>query len=354
MALVNAPRVRAQINGSVVDSVMTTKVTAGASGKSSQFDLMASTSGGINRNPWLSSLSGKVAVKIMMNCWSTSDEVTMFEGLADNIAVDSINNQVHIQGRDYSSVLINSTYHESFCNQTSSEIAECIALRHGFIPIITTTSNLVGSYQCEDHNQVLLNAHSDLTNEWGLLRHLAIREGFELFVDGTALVFAPLESLRKNYRTIDPANTKELKFYRICPLSDETRLVVKSWNSWLGAVSLSAENQSPFQITSNSVGLDNNAGIEMAIVRPNLSQQGTQQMAQRYLEMLSDRALQVEITMPGDLTLRPRDILSIVGTGSNFDTDYIVRSIRRQFSSTTGFIQYIKGYASQSSVTFSY
>jgi hypothetical protein len=104
-----------------------------------------------------------------MNSQSDGTDSVMFDGLADTIEVDAINRTAHIVGRDYSSVLISSMYQSSFCNQTASEIANCIAARHGFSPNIFQTSTMVGSYQGNDYNQVLLNEHSQTTSEWDLL-----------------------------------------------------------------------------------------------------------------------------------------------------------------------------------------
>lgn len=352
-ASAKAPRVRALINGAMVDSIMHVDMVLGGSCKSSRFELTASTLGNSLNNQWLDLLAGRVTVEILMRSQSAANDISMFEGLADSISVDPINGVARIQGRDFSSILINSTYEDSFCNQTASEIANYISDRHGFNANITATSTMVGSYQCDGHSQVLLNAHSRITSEWELLTHLAKAEGFELFVDGTTLVFAPLASLQQNYLTIDNSNVKGIKFHKSCPLCGQTRVTVKSWNSWLSQVSLHTDDQSSGSAVPDTTDLNDAPGTEIAIVRPNLSPQDAERLAQQCLAALNEQQLKVEIVMPGEFSLRPLDVLSVSGSGAGFDTDYIVRSVRRHFSSTAGFVEYIQGFATAAGSTLS-
>ena len=341
---VRATRIRAQINGATVNSIMHADIIRAGSCKSSRFELTVSTLGDTSGNQWLDLLTGKVTVEILMRSQPDGNDVSMFEGLADSIALDPINGVARVQGRDYSSILVNSTYEDSFCNQTASEIVASIAGRHGFTPNITTTSTMTGSYQSDNYNQVLLNAHSRITSEWDLLIHLAKIAGFELFIDGTTLVFAPLSSLPQNYVAIDRSQVKSIKFHKMCPLTDQTILTVKSWNSWLSQVSLYTDEQSVNQPLSDVTSLSNAPGTEIAIIRPNLTPQGAEQLAQQHLLVLNEQKLTVEIVMPGEFSLKPFDVLSVTGGGSNFDADYTVRSVRRHFSATAGFVDYIQGF----------
>jgi phage protein D len=307
--------------------------------------MTVSTAGGPLDNNWLGLLSGSVAVVIYIRSQWTGSDVTMFTGLADSIAIDPINNTARILGRDYSSVLINSMYQDSFCNQSASEIANYIAARHGFDTNITTTSTMAGSYQCDSYNQILLNAHSRIGNEWDLLTHLAKVEGFELFVDGTALIFAPSMALPNNSAAIDVRDLIATKFFKVCPLSDQTRLTVKSWNSWLGQALSHTDDQPSDESVLSISDLHGDLGTNIAIVRPNLTAQGAEQLAKRHLDTSNQEALTIQITMPGEMSLKPRDLLTITGGFVGFDTNYIVKSVRRHFSTSAGFLQYVQGFA---------
>jgi len=264
--------------------------------------------------------------------------------MADSIIVDATAGLVQIQGRDYSSLLINSTYQDAFRNQTSSEIANYIASRHGFGTNISVTYTMVGSYQCGEYNNLLLNSHSHLTHEWALLVFLAKREGFELFINGTTLVFAPQSALHQSHSELAIENVIGARFHVRCPLSDQTTLTVKSWNSWMNQLSTYSETKSDDQSTSAINGLSSDLGFEIAVVMPNLTSHGAEQIAKQHINTLNEQALNVEVIAPGELYLKPLDIISISGSNSSFDVDYVVRSVRRHFSSNTGFIEYINGY----------
>ena len=204
---------------------------------------------------------------------------------------------------------------------------------------------MVGSYQCDGYNQVLLNAHSQITSEWDLLKFVAKTEGFQLFVDGTTLVFAPAEALLRNVMLIGVDNVMALTFHRICPTSAQTTLTAKSWNSWLGQALTHTDDQSFGQSTFGLPALNADPGTEIAVVRPNLTPQDAERIVIQRLDALNEQAITVQITMPGEMSLMPGDVLTVTSGNSIFDANFIVRSVRRRFSATTGFVQHIQGFA---------
>jgi phage protein D len=351
LTTVRTPRINACLNDVTVDSVMRLDVNLSGSCKSSRFELTVSTLG-LRLPLWLLQLpTTPVTVSISVSDDDNNTNSSILQGLADSVAYDPINQVARIEGRDYSAVLVSSSYQGSYCNQTSSEIASQIAIRHGFTPIITVTSKLVGSYQCDGYNQVLLNAHSHVLTEWDLLSDLATKEGFELFVTGTNLVFAPLASLQVNYITLALSDIKSIRLHQECSLSGQNTVTVKSWNSWLGQALCYADGQTTDQSVTNPLALNCDAGIEIALVKPNLSSQGVQQIAQNYAARLQQQSTSVEIVIPGEVSLQPFDIVSITGIGDGFESDYLVRSVRRQFSPTAGFVDFIRGVPASSSIT---
>ncbi len=323
-------------------------ITNSGSCKSSRFELTVSTSRDTPNNRWLDMVSGKVSVEIYVRSQHSGSEIVMFTGLADSIAMDPINGTARLIGRDYSSVLVNSTYQNSFNNQTASEIATYIASRHGFSPNISATSTMVGSFQSDGYSQVLLNTHSRITSEWDLLTQLAKSEGFQLFIDGRTLVFSPAGSLSSNNTSIDVDDVIGLKFVRNCPLSDQTTLTVKSWNSWLGQA-LHHEDQSSDQAPSSVPDLNADPATEIAIVRPNLTPQGAERLARQRSEALRKQTLTVQIVMPGEVSMKPGDVVAITSGSSSFDANYTISSIRRQFSTSAGFIQHVNGFSIENS-----
>jgi hypothetical protein len=212
---------------------------------------------------------------------------------------------------------------------------------------------MVGSYQCDDHNQVLLNAHSQIKSEWDLLKYLAQTEGFQLYVDGTTLVFAPTDALPGNSWSISSDNVTNMTFHVACPTSDQTAITAKSWNSWLCQTFTNTNQQSTDQSGFSLSALDADPGTEIAMVSPNLTPHDVERLVTQRLDALNEQVLTVQIVMPGELAFLPGDILSITSGLGTFDSDYTIKSIRRRFSSAGGFLQYIQGFTSTTDSTIS-
>ncbi len=342
---VRAPRLRAQINGVNVDSVIHAEIACRGSCSSSTFDLTIGITESTLDAYSIGLLTARVGVKIYIYSRGLDVGAPILEGLADSISVDQVNGTARVLGRDYSSVLVDLTFQSWYCNQTASEIALSIADRHGFGSDIVTTSSMTGSYQDGAYNSVLLNAHSRVISEWDLLVRLARQEQFELFFDGATLVFSPAASLPSSNFSIDMNDVTELRFHKRLPLSEQAVFTVKSWNSWMGRAFYYSGDQSPTSIAGGAVDFSDASSLEVAIVRPNLSSQSTQELANRNIDALNERSLTIQITMPGETTMKPRDLLTITGSQSAFDTDYVTKSVRREFSTSFGFIQYIQGSA---------
>ena len=174
---------------------------------------------------------------------------------------------------------------------------------------------------------------------------LAKHEQFELFFDGNSLVFSPAASLPSSNISINMSDVTELRFHKKFPLSDQAVLTVKSWNSWMGRAFYYSGGRLLSSGTAGIVDFNDPSSLEVAIVRPNLSAQGTQELANRSIDALNEKNLTVQITMPGETMMKPRDLLTITGSESAFGADYVAKSVRREFSTSSGFIQYIQGSA---------
>ncbi len=340
-----SPRLRVEINGTNVNSVMHADITASGSCKTSKFELIVSVNDFSRPSSWLNTLSGRVSVEIFARLRPDGAERSMFQGLADTASLDPIQKVARIQGRDYSALLSNSAFQESFYNRTSGEIAASIALRHGFDTNIASTSALVGSYQYNGYNKMLLNAHSQIVNEWELLKYLARIEGFEALIQGKVLVFAPVSSLPSNNISLDPSMVGKINFHKNCSLYDQTNLTVKSWNSWLGQTSCYTNGTSSNSKLPDAVTIADNSAMEMAIIKPNLTDENARGMALRYMDTINRQMLTIDVAMPGEIMMNPYDVLTLSTGAAEFDTEYVIRSIRRHFSAIAGFSQRVQGYS---------
>lgn len=265
---------------------------------------------------------------------------SLVQGLVDSVVLDPVTTLVRIEGRDLTAALIETRTQEAFANRTSSEIATLLAQRHGLTPTVTPTTTPVGRYYQNEHDRITLNQFSRATTEWDLLVFLARQEGFDVFVQGTALFFQPPQN-DADPHVLHPADLSDLRLQRSLTLARDIEVTVKSWNS---------RQKNAFAQTAKASGRRSPGGSSLGpqrpqryvLVRPNLTPDQALQLAQRKLAELTQHERVVEAGMPGELTLTPRSQIVLAGTGTDFDQTYFVDAIERTLSPQTGFTQRIR------------
>jgi hypothetical protein len=234
---------------------------------------------------------------------------------------------------------MDATYQRSFVNQTASEIASLIAARHNLDARVTNTSTLIGSYRQGTYCNLVLNDHSQIVSEWDMLRTLADQEGFEFFTAGATLVFVSQEELTTNHVFLSRSDVIGLRFQRQCLIYDQPQFVVKSWNSWLAQMFDNTDGIPPSASFQNEIG--GSDPIEFSLIRPNLLPQDISQLSSNWLSKIAETALRMELTVPGNIGLKPYDIISLDGYLIGSHTNYLVREVRCHLSSTLGFVQLV-------------
>ncbi len=250
---------------------------------------------------------------------------TLLVGQIDNIRIDIASNVAILSGRDLAARLIDAEIFETFVNQTASQIVETIAERHGLTPSVTTTTVPVGQYYELDHARSALGVNARATTAWNLLTMLAQAEGFVLSVIGTTLNFGPWPIT--GLVTVMPSDFMKLSIDLATALPAGT--TVKSW---------SCRNKS---VISKSDG----TGAGTTIIRPNLTQEQAQSLAEYHVATLGQHGTILTGLMPGDVTLRPGMKLMLKGASSLLDQQYVVTSICRSLDGMAGFKQIVRAYA---------
>ncbi|MBU6448049.1 MAG: hypothetical protein KGQ26_00335 [Rhodospirillales bacterium] len=251
--------------------------------------------------------------------------VAVLAGKVENIRIDLATNTATLQGRDQTALLIDAEISESFLNQTGSQVAETIALRHGLTPNVTQTAQLVGQYYQIDHARNALNVGSRATTEWNLLCGLAEAEQFGVSVSGGALNFGPMTSTTQ--KPVTPESFTELQVDLVTMLP--TAVAVRSWNT------------RSKRIVEQSAG----GGVPTSLVRPNMTLAQASNYASSVLSMVRQHGKVLLGRMPGDTALGVGDSLLMTGTNSSLDDSYIVMSLVRRLNGREGFVQMVKAYA---------
>lgn len=261
--------------------------------------------------------------------------VSFIQGAVDRVRIDPIERVAVLEGRDLTARLIEARTQESFVNRTASEIAGLLATRHGLTARITATTTKVGRYYQDEHDRITLGQFSRAMTEWDLLTWLARQEGFDVFVRGTTLTFGPGTEQPRVAR-LRPGDAMNLRLERALTLARDIEVVVKSWNS---------HQQNAFTKTARAAGprKDGHASVQRhVLVRPNLGADEALKLAQTTLAELTRHRMVLHATMPGDLTLAPRDMVLLEGTGTAFDQAYAVDEVTRRVSIRHGFTQHVR------------
>jgi phage protein D len=256
---------------------------------------------------------------------------SMILGPVDRIAVDPARDEVVVDGRDLTASFIEARTQESFENQTSSDIATTLALRHGLVPMVTPTTALVGRNFQNDHVRSTLDQHARSSTEWDLLVRLAELENFDVWVDGQTLNFAPLGA-NSDPILLMPSDCISMRLERSVALTAGLSVAVKSWDC-RGTQSISQ--------TATTSGYSGDAA-SYVVVRPNMTADAAQNLASRIVSLMAQQGRVVHIDMPGDLTTCPRGSLTITDTGTDFDGLYMITSVERFISFEHGFSQTVE------------
>jgi phage protein D len=281
---------------------------------------------------------------------------SLIVGEVDHQDFDPVTGLLSMEGRDLSARLIEAKTQEAFLNSTSSEVAAKIAALHPEFTStrITKTTTLVGRYYEADHSKVTLDQFSRTTTEWDLLVYLARLENFDVFVQGTTLVFQPAvdpsaDPFVINWTPPSPVprlNAVTMKFQRSLTLAKDIQVDVRSWNSRNGRAFTKTSRAIGGKASSAgavSHGKSSSVTQRFVYVIPNLSEDAAQKKANQlaHEHSLHERVVQVE--QPGELTsLTPRNMVRIQGTGTSWDQSYYVASIDRSISFDDGFHESIR------------
>ena len=251
----------------------------------------------------------------------------LIRGPVDKVEVDLETALIHVDGRDMTARLIEAQTQETFENQTASDVANTLASRRGLTPNVTPTTTLIGRNYGGDHARVTLNQYSSMTTEWDLLTKLAYNEGFDVWVDGQILNFAPPLTVASPV-VVRPTDCQSIRLDRALALSAGLNVTVKSWDCRAHA-----------SVSQLAGAGENDSSQSFVIVKPNLTAWDAAQLAQRVYDQMSQNARVVTIEWPGELTIKPRQSLLLADTNTDFDGQYVVTSIERALSFGRGFTE---------------
>lgn len=284
------------------------------------------------------SAATSVLLEIRIGTSGAASVVSLIQGAADTVEVDVLRGMVTIEGRDLTARLIERRTQDIYANRTASEIATLLAQGAGLTPKVTVTRTPVGRYYQGEHDRLTLDRYSRTTTDWDLLVFLAQQEGFDVFVAGDGLFFQP-PSTSAPPVPLDISMVQALRMEHALPLAAGISVTVKSWNSrQQSMVTATAGTTSPATATDTGVR-------DYVSVRPNLTPDQAQAVAQVRLAELASHERTITARMPGELMITPRSLIQLSGTGTAFDQTYAVDEITRRIGESCGFVQTVRARA---------
>lgn len=258
---------------------------------------------------------------------SNGIQTNIVSGDIDAIQIDPVNQVAVVEGRDFTSRMIDAYRQQDFVNNTASEIVATIAASHGLTASATPTAGNVGRYFADGYTRLSLGQYSRIRSDWDLVVELARENGYDAYVIGQTLCFQPPTLGGGITNRIALRDVKSVIVNRSNVPNERPSARVQTWNS-----------QNAASYSTNSASGDGTFLFSAA----NLTSQQASNLASRYATELSRLSQVLRLEMPWDLTLMPRSVFSFTGTNSPVDGIYVVESIERTYSTIAGTSQTVR------------
>ena len=340
LGTVRQPRLRILCNGQPVGGALEFEVTSNNYYQADTFTAKFS----LNDNPnfglswWGTTPTQQILLDMQASLDNGSSWTSLLIGQVDHMHAEVHNGLINVDGRDLTAYFIDAKTQETFINQTSSQVVQTLAARHGLTADVTPTTTLVGRYYGDDHERISLNEFTHTTTEWNLLCSLAQHEQFDVYVTGTTIHFHPSTKQDSNPwvvqwdASLPSMNGVSLDLERSMSMAKDVVVVVRSWNGRQGK-GFTKFSPSGARINSITSGKTQ----QFAYVIPDLTEVAAQDVANKLREDITKHERLVTVSAPADLIVGPRNMLQVIGTGSSWDQTYYIDWVRRTISFEGGF-----------------
>ena len=298
--------------------------------------------GDLFRQFWTSQTNIEIDVQGQHGGWGGYKSVII--GKVDSLSIDPIRNTLDICGRDLTSRLIQTPTRETFVNQTASEIAISLAIRHGLAPDVTRSESIVGRPDASGRARVSLPHHTSTATHWDILANLARAEDFEVYVSGSTLHFHPrVESVGLINKDIDCRDLLDLHVERVLPLAERPLIAIESWNSRAETTTRIDATLETSSSRQQQDGLDSGTAT-FPILLPNLTNADAKRLMAQYSREITRAQMRVMFSQAHAVDLPPRSIFRLTGT-DGLDGIYKVAMLEQRFHPHRGYRQNVTAYA---------
>lgn len=267
---------------------------------------------------------------------------TMLVGQADKAQVDFAQRVVSITGRDLTGALTDLKTSEKWQNLSNKDIISQLAGRAGLTVNFSGDTDQAGLQFDQDYSEI-----SDLDACWNVIVACAKRLGCIAFVKGTTLYVQPLDQEASDFYTVSyqrpsPGQIASGDFVgltaaRNLNLAKDVSIQMQSWQHKQGKAITSKFESKGKSKTSDKLLYEFRAA--------NLTKEQQDRIAQNHLRETLSHERQIDLgNLPGDVTVSPLLGISLSGTGTAFDQNYLMSTASHHWSAK-GYTMDLSGHS---------
>jgi hypothetical protein len=264
------------------------------------------------------------------------DATTLICGTADRAVIDPVVGVFSAEGRDLSAALIDSYVQQDFVNQTASEVVATIAAQYGILAEVIPTFDNIGRYFADGYTRLSLGDFSRYRSNWDLIVQLAREQNFDVYMSGPTLYFGPSICIGTNPVQVNLCDVISMQFQQNLRLNTPLGVAVQTWDSQQASASRGVASSGMAAMVGGT-----GSGTSYLFTQPNLTAAQADARAAMYIREVCRLGSQIKIQMPWNLSINPRCIISVAGSGTSFDGWYTVDLVERVYSTTAGAVQFV-------------
>jgi len=327
--ILRKPRVVLSVNGASLTPIeCSVHLSAHQSADTFDATVALDDPAGLDEHFWTSAPEIAASVLATNDVAGRGGWVTLISGKVDHPAIDWERRIVEASGRDQTAGLLDLKVNEKWLNRTSRDIITDLAGRAGLGVQFSGGSDKVGLEFKSDRNRI-----SDLDSAWNVVVDLAREHGCIAFVKGSTLYVQPIDAatgatVAIHYQRPTPAmyasgNFITLRTSRDLNLAKDITFNHRSWRHEKGDAV-----ESEFHARGSGTGR-----LSYRMRAANLQKDQQDLIAKSRLKQIISHERKMSVEIPGDISIDPRSMIALSGTGTNCDQTYLISDVTHQFSS---------------------
>ncbi len=249
--------------------------------------------------------------------------------------------RVELSGRDKTAKLLDARRTRKDSNKKASDIVKDLAQQHGLDADVDESDSDAGKIHTDETAHLI-----DNDTDWNVISRLAEREGVFHFLKGNTLYFKkpgnddvgfgkfPIRFTPPSRGRKARGNVMDITLVQNVHLNRGVKQTVRSFHT---------RKEKNICTTKEAQAAGYGQPLEWIDHIPGLTDAQVEQVATKKQLEKQRHEMGLQVTMPGDVTIDPRMMLEVSGTGSSWDQDYHIDTINHSFGPLEGYLMTIAG-----------